>query len=543
MLTVKDALKTAGLADAVVIAGESGLENKISFVTVMDVPMIAKWLHGGEMLLAAALFEHNCSEAFFRDLKRKSVAAVVTKPAFAQRMTPELASLCDEMGLPIVVASAKISWGDVMNPIMELVAKSHHDETYRSQQFHLVLMNSLVNGEPLGALCDKVHDAAGLAICILDAELRLEGSTSSFPWAKALKGFSLEAAEPQTSMTTLNDAKQPRGYRYANPFLAQRKKHALVFPVVQNEVTYGYVLMLAHEHMSRVLPDENVMLEQLGLMVALHEMRKHEIRNIEQRYNNLLLDRVFYESSPSEQKKLLASQTKDWRIHDSYYIVLVQLDGEDDDPVLHNRRTLRLFESLRADRATFRDILCFERGGNLVFFVPGEAGNLASTLSLLGERCLRGLRAEDLHIGVSSLVTNGDYYTAHSQAQQALRYETAYPGPTRCCYYDRLGILRLFMDKQGNVNMDFLMELHRRCLGPLRDYDRRAGTSLERTLALFVQSNQSHKETCEALHIHRNTLYSRLEKIEKLLGFSLDSSDDVLNIQLALKIDFFIDQS
>lgn len=61
-----------------------------------------------------------------------------------------------------------------------------------------------------------------------------------------------------------------------------------------------YVLMLAHERMSRVLPDENVILEQLGLMVALHEMRKHE-----QRYNNLLLDRVFYGSSPSEQKKLL----------------------------------------------------------------------------------------------------------------------------------------------------------------------------------------------------------------------------------------------
>lgn len=56
---------------------------------------------------------------------------------------------------------------------------------------------------------------------------------------------------------------------------------------------------------------------------------------------------------------------------------------------------------------------------------------------------------------------------------------------------------------------------------------------LVETLQIYMQHNQSMQETAKALHIHVNTLYQRIHKIESALQISLKDSEDVLNAQLA----------
>ena len=58
-------------------------------------------------------------------------------------------------------------------------------------------------------------------------------------------------------------------------------------------------------------------------------------------------------------------------------------------------------------------------------------------------------------------------------------------------------------------------------------------TELEETLLTYFESNRSATKTAEKLHIHINTLYQRLRKIEHLLQLDLNDNEDSLKIQLA----------
>lgn len=94
--------------------------------------------------------------------------------------------------------------------------------------------------------------------------------------------------------------------------------------------------------------------------------------------------------------------------------------------------------------------------------------------------------------------------------------------------YDEIGINRLFINHiPGDIDKfldDTLKELRT---------EESEKSDLEETLFTYIQTNKSAVETSERLHIHINTFYNRLKKIEKLLDIDFDNPEDNLKIQLA----------
>jgi DNA-binding PucR family transcriptional regulator len=62
------------------------------------------------------------------------------------------------------------------------------------------------------------------------------------------------------------------------------------------------------------------------------------------------------------------------------------------------------------------------------------------------------------------------------------------------------------------------------------------GAELVRTAKVYLDEAGSAQRTAQALGIHRQTLYHRLERIERLSGLSLDSGQDRLQLHLALTL-------
>jgi hypothetical protein len=65
---------------------------------------------------------------------------------------------------------------------------------------------------------------------------------------------------------------------------------------------------------------------------------------------------------------------------------------------------------------------------------------------------------------------------------------------------------------------------------------REGGDELVRTALTYLDEAGSAQRTAQALDIHRQTLYHRLERIEKLSGLDLDSGRDRLALHLALTL-------
>ena len=80
--------------------------------------------------------------------------------------------------------------------------------------------------------------------------------------------------------------------------------------------------------------------------------------------------------------------------------------------------------------------------------------------------------------------------------------------------------------RQGFIasdNKDCMYSYMQKMLGKLIDYDKSGNTELTKTLNTYLECSGNGTETAEKLFIHRNTLHYRIEKIEQITGYDLNS--------------------
>ncbi len=82
---------------------------------------------------------------------------------------------------------------------------------------------------------------------------------------------------------------------------------------------------------------------------------------------------------------------------------------------------------------------------------------------------------------------------------------------------------------------DVLVDIARRTVVPLLEYDARRHTHLLDTLRTLLDNHYAVQPTAEALFVHRNTLQKRLRRIETLLGVDLTDIDDLMELYLGLR--------
>lgn len=98
-------------------------------------------------------------------------------------------------------------------------------------------------------------------------------------------------------------------------------------------------------------------------------------------------------------------------------------------------------------------------------------------------------------------------------------------------FYDDMIDLRLFSYIE---NTDGLKKMSKDILGDLL---KKENSELLEILKVYIKNNYNAKKTANCLYIHQNTLYYRLNKIEKILKRKLDSSENQFIIMLAIKIE------
>jgi PucR family transcriptional regulator, purine catabolism regulatory protein len=101
----------------------------------------------------------------------------------------------------------------------------------------------------------------------------------------------------------------------------------------------------------------------------------------------------------------------------------------------------------------------------------------------------------------------------------------------RCESLEEFGVFGLLFHLWGNPAVDVF---RRDVLGILVEYDERRGTDLIGTLDAYLASGGSVSEAAGRLHIHRNTLSYRINRIAELTGRDLSNPQDRLLLRVAL---------
>lgn len=121
----------------------------------------------------------------------------------------------------------------------------------------------------------------------------------------------------------------------------------------------------------------------------------------------------------------------------------------------------------------------------------------------------------------------------NGQAEKALELGLLLRGQENLFFYEKYSIYHCLELCAGQVN---LVQCCHSAIIKLEAYDRKQGTELMETLHAYLSCHKSLGEAASSLHIHRNTLTKRLEKINDLATLDLEDNETVFHLNLSFRI-------
>jgi PucR family transcriptional regulator, purine catabolism regulatory protein len=174
-------------------------------------------------------------------------------------------------------------------------------------------------------------------------------------------------------------------------------------------------------------------------------------------------------------------------------------------------------------------ILHLFRLDTLILFLPSlHIGRKKVDIKELADEVLAKFKRDfpELRLNIGWGLEYNDVRNAREsllQAEQSLRVAKGISEANQCLGFNDLGFYKvLFNVKERNVLESFSNEV----LHPLLEYDTKHGAELVNTLAVYLELNGNNSQVSSRLHIHKNTLKYRLDKITEILDKNLTNPQD-----------------
>lgn len=547
MLQIKDIFQLDPLQNIQFYAGHRGQNRVISTVTIMDIPEIAEWLSGGELVIAGVLFQQCFSRSLIDSFLQKNIAGIVTKQKFLSEIPAGLIDYCNETGFPVLLAPETYNWGQVMNPIVTDMIRKPYLVIEENQNFHYSLMKSMIAGSSLSEMCNQLYQSNQLILAVADTDLHLEGYSDCFDWKEYTRKLVPEQLQYSgTSMDNL-DHETVSIYTYMTPLLASQGVRIFLFPILLHETAYGYILLCTSAGTDKL--DETIVMkiQQFSLVVALQFGKQNDINTATRHFNSFLFEKLLQAENLTHEDAVHYLAPLEKKIHRRYYVLYFQSDSSSniDSFIQQSNRISRFHTMVRSTLPNAKHILMFEKENAQVVLLPypytlsDEAhgyADLETDVLKLRELYIRTLKPESIFIGISQPAELSCLSEAFRQAKLAASFLSGSRKKLPYMLYQDLGMIRYFFNHSGELDYKFLEEFIQKYVTPLEDYDRKHHTELLRTLKLFLANNGSKTETEHELFIHKNTLRARLSTINKVLGCNVDLLEDLFEIQLAFRL-------
>lgn len=110
--------------------------------------------------------------------------------------------------------------------------------------------------------------------------------------------------------------------------------------------------------------------------------------------------------------------------------------------------------------------------------------------------------------------------------------------PSQILYYHQVAPGPLFLYLSRNAETRCFLHP---ALEEIKAYDQKNESDYFNTILAYCNHLFQKNETSQALHIHRNTLNYRLDKIGELFGLDLEDYQTVLNLMLSAEMLRFYD--
>ena len=539
LVTMSEVLRFAMPPGASVLAGAGGLGNTVTWARQLRArPAALGRVEQGELWLLSAVALQLMGDVrsvarLIRDMAQSGVVAFATP----EPVGDEACAAADESNVPLVLLPPEAPLADVERSVVSFLVDRDRAITQRVQEVYERLLATLVEDRGPELLAQIVNEVTARSVYLLDEHfqpnVQVGGDRFS---AEAIGEVRRRYWEGNLGNITERLVTSRPG---AGPPLG-----VILRPLTLRGAVEGYLALVGP--VDDVGDFDHQVSDRAASVLAIELAKQSALVEARLRVQGDFLHELLDNPSASADQLAFQAQRLGYDLERDHLVFVLRLRAAAET---HNGLTQRHYERF-VDTARRRlaqmnlGTLLRERDGAVQVVMPCPAevssrdveGALAWVDGLRGQ--LEASLAPDqvpLAAGIGrSPDTTMTHYSAVREAVRAAEIAASMPGGPTTLHFARLGALRLIFHLADNPE---LRAFQRDALGPLEASDVSRRSEFVRTLDAFLRAGGNHMRAARDLHVHRNTLIYRLERIQELLGGAdLEDPETRLNLQLALKI-------
>lgn len=296
-----------------------------------------------------------------------------------------------------------------------------------------------------------------------------------------------------------------------------------LYPIFIGTVLLGCMIVTLSQPLNQM---DIVTIEQSGSVLALEMAKNISMTELYHKkahtFFNQLLEKHDYEALKSKGLPF------NFKVNAFSFVALFEIPGSF-EPYEGEARVQRLLAKINQRLSSVSKLTFGFHNKITLLFSVNDAAEGKLIISQLETIVREWLNTDNhsLYGGIGTPYPNTEEIAkSYEEAQKTISF-LIHRNQSGLMRFEEIGINRFFLNQSSQDIEKFIEEIFL----PLRS-DHVQTSDLETTLLLYVTSNQSI-ETARKLHIHINTLYQRLKRIEERLCLRFDNHEDMLKIQLA----------
>ncbi|MBD7908599.1 PucR family transcriptional regulator [Sporosarcina gallistercoris] len=562
MLKVKDLLTIKAIDGLQVVAGHAGLDNQISLVNIMENPDGFDWLSPNELLLSTGyIFKDNVElqNRIIQELSEINCSGLIVKTKrYFDKLPDNMIEKANEFGLPLLELPYSYTLSNVISIINEKASGRYDLLNRKTLDIHNLFFKTSLEGGGLSLIASTLAEAIENPILIVDQDWRYltsaEAGGNPVPMADYL--FLSKSAPlfdesfirqiPKNFSTMKRSIK--RSFTTDETSIVCR-----ILPIAVSNNVYGYIIVW--QTMRDLLEFDYIVLEQASTIMALERIKAKEIEEVKLEIRQDFFDDLLAGKIKSETTLQTLCDLHGMNAQYRYYCMVINIKPSEveqyEDMIIWKYKMEKIAKKCVdvVNSQSYKakgEITCFFRSNRIIVLIGQKEDSPADSIATIKafahglhhslsekikERCMIGIGRQVK--GISSL------HKSFSEANEMIRLTQQLNEKSDVAHFEDYAVYHLL---DSNIKEQALEDFFEKCLGPLLAHDQENGTAYIETFEYYFANNANVTETSKAMFIHRNTLIYRIERIQEILGLDIKHSEDVLRIQIALKIFRILDK-
>ena len=539
-ISMNSILRMEILQDAKLLAGASGTDQIVTSVNVMVDPNVVNLVSGGELLVSTAYaVRENLPQLLelIPQLKQRGVVALGLKfNSYINEIPQEILILCDTLSFPLFEIPNRISFSQLITPIMTTIVNNQAQMLGDIYELQKALTATMLSGGGLQSIVQTLFDRFGNSIAIYNdffssfvlacSDRRRESITRRMEDLVRVGSSGRETVSLMSSREVDN----------VDSLICNK----IIIPIYSDKKKYGSIYIW--EDNREITNVDLAVLEASTSLIALDMIKKISMYEMENNHKASFLDDLLVHDEERQRKSLANAEYFDFDVDAEHRVAVIRvLSG---NSTIGNSSLYKTNNSIvnilrRVSRDSSIKVLFVNKCDSivLVFELPvHEDGNYLQHLHSFVDSAMNALEAE----GILSMVSIGmgrsyaDATNLWKSFNEAGRAAACWNiDDVRIHSYEDLGVYRFL---SYEVLRPELVLFYNETLKVLVDYDHDRDSELVHTLSLYFRCGGNLKRLAEEMGVHYNTVAYRIQRIKELAHVSFDNADQMLNLQIALKI-------